>query len=622
MTRQMSGQPPTPAPVRALTAPVLRDWLRLVRRTEEITRTLVDSLNVFPVPDSDTGTNVLLTVRAACDAIRLLPASADLVQVSRAAADGAIRGARGNSGLLVSQALAALADVCAEGPDPTALRPVEIVHAYERIADTTWAAVSRPVGGTLLTVARDAAAAARTALEESEPAAPASVSTICAAAAFGAQESVVETAGLGHGPVDAGGAALMLMLTCLSDTVDTEARAELDDGADGAVELPKPCTEVAHQMLVDLVAGATHGVTGPSDAVQATSAGEFEVMYLLDATATQASALRSELERIGDSVGVVGTPDALGMGLYQVHVHTDTPRAALPRAGRARQVCVHHLHPTALAVATGWEEDEPPLPAAGRAEGDAHVVSFERLAARREKHRAARRDRSMRQHPSQLSPSVSEAERTGVITCTRAPGLIEQLARTGAVVVLHPERDGIIRAAVDLGLGRVIVLPCDSECAAHAHEAARFLAARSSVSRVRGAVEPAPVPGESVQLLVCDTDDEARVLAAAVAVAGRAEDLTTMAGRAGRAAIELRTLALSGTDAEADAVVSALDAALRPEDELTTVILGRDAMPDVGALVAEAVTHYGERVLGDPDAIEVVVHAGGQARPDVLLALE
>ena len=139
---------------------------------------------------------------------------------------------------------------------------------------------------------------------------------------------------------------------------------------------------------------------------------------------------------------------------------------------------------------------------------------------------------------------------------------------------------------------------------------------------MRGAVEPAPVPGESVQLLVCDTDDEARVLAAAVAVAGRAEDLTTMAGRAGRAAIELRTLALSGTDAEADGVVSALDAALRPEDELTTVILGRDAMPDVGALVAEAVTHYGERVLGDPDAIEVVIHAGGQARPDVLLALE
>ena len=618
MTRQTSSQAPNPVSVRALTAPVLRDWLSLACRTGEITRGLVDSLNVFPVPDSDTGTNVLLTVRAACDAMRLLPSSADLVQASRAAADGAVRGARGNSGLLVSQALAALADVCAEAPDPAALRPVEIVRVYERIADTTWAAVSRPVTGTLLTVAQDAAAAARTALEESRPAAPASIPAICAAAAFGAQESVVETSGLGHGPVDAGGAALMLMLTCLSDTVTAGGRAPAGSGAG---EIPTPCTEVAHQMLVDLLAGGAHGAAGPGGAVQAASTGEFEVMYLLEATAAQACALRRDLERVGDSVGVVGTPDALGVGLYQVHVHTDTPRAALPRAGRARQVCVHHLHPTALAVAAGWEADEPPLPGAGRIE-DSRVVSFERLAARRARNRAARRDRSMRQHPSQLGPSTPAGERTGVIACTRAPGLIEQLARTGAVVVLDPERDGIVRAAVDLGLERVIVLPCDVDCVAHAHEAARFLAARSAASHVRGAADGAPAPGDGVHLLVCDSDDEARVLAAAVAVAGRDEDLTALARRAGRAAVELRALALSGPDAEADAVAAALSSALRPEDELVTVILGRDAMPDVGALAAEAVTRYGERALGDPDAIEIVIHAGGQARPDVLLALE
>ena len=166
------------------------------------------------------------------------------------------------------------------------------------------------------------------------------------------------------------------------------------------------------------------------------------------------------------------------------------------------------------------------------------------------------------------------------------------------------------------------MLPCDAECAAHAHEAARFLAARSAASHVRGAVEDALEPGDGVRLLVCDTDDEARVLAAAVAVAGRDEDLTALAMRAGRAAVELRTLALSGPDAEADAVTAALNAALRPDDELATVILGRDAMPDAGALAAEAVARYGERALGDPDAIEVVIHAGGQARPDVLLALE
>jgi hypothetical protein avisC_10415 len=121
---------------------------------------------------------------------------------------------------------------------------------------------------------------------------------------------------------------------------------------------------------------------------------------------------------------------------------------------------------------------------------------------------------------------------------------------------------------------------------------------------------------------VCDTDDEARVLAAAVAVAGRNEGLTALAGRAGRAAVRLRTLALNGPDAEADVVAVTADRALRPEDELVTVVLGRDAVPDVGALVAEAATRYGERIHGSHDAVEVVVHAGGQARPDVLLALE
>ena len=620
MIRQRNGQPPAPVPARAITADVLRAWLRLACRTGEITRPLVDSLNVFPVPDSDTGTNVLLTVRAACDALDLLPSGTDLAQASRAAADGAVRGARGNSGLLISQALTALADVCAEAPEPDGLRPVELVHVYESIAATTWAAVSHPVPGTLLTVARDAAAASRTALEESGPAAPSSVSAICAAAAFGAQESVVETAGLGHGPVDAGGAALMLVLTSLSDTVDAGDRPLSGDRAQEST-IPRPYTDVAHQMLVDLLAGAAHGAAGADTDAQTASAGAFEVMYLLEATAAQAETLRRELERVGDSVGVVGTPDALGVGLYQVHVHTDTPRAALPRVGRARQVCVHHLRPTALASATAWEADEPPLPGAGSLE-DSHVVSFERLAARRARRRAARRDLSVRQHPSQLHPPAPTGDRVGVIACTRAPGLIEQLARTGAVVVLNPERDGIVRACVDLDLAQVIVLPCDADCVARAHEAARFLAARAAVSRVRGAAGTGTAPGDGVQLLVCDTDDEARVLAAAVAVAGRNEGLTALAGRAGRAAVRLRTLALNGPDAEADVVAVTADRALRPEDELVTVVLGRDAVPDVGALVAEAATRYGERIHGSHDAVEVVVHAGGQARPDVLLALE
>lgn len=118
-------------------ARAVRAWLALAVSTAESTRPLVDSLNVFPVPDADTGTNVALTLRSATDALRLLPGGADLLQVTRALADGAVRGARGNSGLLISQALAALADVAAEAPDPSGLRPVELVHVYERISTST-----------------------------------------------------------------------------------------------------------------------------------------------------------------------------------------------------------------------------------------------------------------------------------------------------------------------------------------------------------------------------------------------------------------------------------------------------------------------------------------------------
>ena len=649
MAQSQGRRPVTPVSgAQVLQGAAVRRWIALAEIVADQTRDLVDVLNVFPVPDADTGTNVLLTLRSASDALHRLGRAADAAQVARAAADGAVRGARGNSGLLVSQALAAFADVCAEAPDPTGLRPVELVHVYEAMADTTWAAVSRPVSGTLLSVARDAATAARSALEEATASSPATLSLIAAAAAFGAQESVVETSGLGHGPVDAGGAAFMLLLTCLSDTIDamqdadprTTDAPELRQGQQDADE-HAPYTAVARQMLTDLAAGGVPHSIGPEPLGMST--GEFEVMYLLEATAVQAGQLRRDLERIGDSVGVVGTPDALGVGLYQVHVHTDTPRAALPHAGRARQICIHHLHPTALVSST----DEPPSPwGALDSDPTGHVVSFERLAARR----AERKAKSVRMHPSQAAaprPAPAQAPHlavrsrqsgVGVIACTRAPGLIEQLARSDAAVVLNPDREGIARAAADLGASQVIVLPCDAACTEAAHDAARFLAARSAVSTVRppagtrqagAARETARVGGqperyaaEGIQLLVCDTDDEARVLAAAVALAGRGEEaeLTDLARRAWSAAAGLRTIALDGAQADAEAVARAVASALRPSDELLTVITGRNAGRDVGALAASAAVGARGHVVGED--VEVAVHAGGQEHPDVLIAIE
>ncbi|WP_127841798.1 DAK2 domain-containing protein [Actinomyces wuliandei] len=667
------------APAVVLGGATIRHWILLAEAVAVDVRDLVDALNVFPVPDADTGTNVLLTLRSATEGLERVPSSADAVQVSRAVADSTVRGARGNSGLLVSQALSALADVCAQATDPSGLRAVDLVHAVERMASTTWAAVSRPVTGTLLTVVRDAATAARRALDESTPQAPASLSAVAAAAAFGAQESVVETVGLGHGPVDAGAAAVMLLLTGLSDSIDaTGATGAADVGRDGGAWQDRaPYTAVAYQMLRELAAGGlSHGAGGAAPGAAGASSGEFEVMYLLEATADQAARLREDLERVGDSVGVVGTPDALGVGLYQVHVHTDTPRAALPRQGRARQTCIHHLHPTALVAPA----EEPPSPWSAT-DSAGHVVSFERLAARR----AERRAQSVRMHPSQAVPHPgldtaadalsagpvdspgplprpgARSRRVGVIACTRAPGLVEQLARTGAVVVLDPDRDAVVRAAGDLGVAQVVVLPCDAASTQVAHEAARFLAARSAVSVTLAAssapeggrrdlegggaarhlgASAVPEPG-GPQLLVCDTDNEARVLAAAVAVAGQGQGvpLADLAQRASQAGARIRTLCLGGAEAEPEAVVRAIHAALRPDDELLTVVTGRHASRDVAVLVVGALAQRGQVTGVEPPdddvpgvipgvspgvspGVEVAVHAGGQEEPDVLVAIE
>ena len=163
-------------------------------------------------------------------------------------------------------------------------------------------------------------------------------------------------------------------------------------------------------------------------------------------------------------------------------------------------------------------------------------------------------------------------DQVGVIACTRAPGLIEQLARTGAVVVLDPDRDGIVRATGDLGMDRILVLPCDPASASRAHEAARFLTARSVASTVRAPGRPSrPQAGalRTPQLLVADTDDEARVLAAAVAVAGRSagESWADLALRASRAGAGMRTFALDGESAEPEAAARTVMSLLRADDE-------------------------------------------------------
>ncbi|MDO4429160.1 MAG: DAK2 domain-containing protein [Atopobiaceae bacterium] len=124
-------------------------------RAEEINK-----LNVFPVPDGDTGTNMSLTLGTVVREVEALPASASMEDVSMAITHGSLMGARGNSGVITSQILRGLAEGLCDAKDPAHATPADVAHAFRRGVRVAFKAVRKPVEGTILTVLRDVSAKA------------------------------------------------------------------------------------------------------------------------------------------------------------------------------------------------------------------------------------------------------------------------------------------------------------------------------------------------------------------------------------------------------------------------------------------------------------------------------
>ena len=299
--------------------PLFARWRAQVVAALGEAREELDALNVFPVPDADTGTNVYLTVEAAAQAAEQAEAAgASLPEVGRAFVDGALRGARGNSGVILSQLLRAGLPLLLDPPaadDPVAAGKL-LADALGSAAAAAWAAVGEPVEGTILSVARAAADGA------ANSAGDAPVAVVLRAATSAAHRALARTpeqldALREAGVVDAGAAALVVVLDStervFTGRVNPRSRTARRD-------LPRPTPATT---------GQPYG--GPG----------FEVMYLLDAPDDAISALRSTLAPLGDSLVVVG-----GDGLWNVHVHVDDAGAALEAgiaAGRPHRVVVNHL---------------------------------------------------------------------------------------------------------------------------------------------------------------------------------------------------------------------------------------------------------------------------------------
>jgi dihydroxyacetone kinase-like predicted kinase len=289
----------------ATLAEVLRRYHELLTTHREY----LNRLNVFPVPDADTGTNLGLTVQAAVDAV---PATGSMVQVCTAIRRGSLMGARGASGVILSQLLGAFA---AHINDTSPVSAVDFADALGAASAAADAAVVHPVEGTILTVARDAARAARVAADG------ASLAVVIAAARDAAAESLQRTPDLlpalrRAGVVDAGGTGFVLLLDAFLNVV-----------AGTPLPIPPP----------------------PVDGEAPTSGDEetfphYEVVVRLAVD----EGVLDEFRRAWAALGNESTVVVAEEGWWLAHIHTEYPEAAMEVARAAGDI--HDVQVTDLVA--------------------------------------------------------------------------------------------------------------------------------------------------------------------------------------------------------------------------------------------------------------------------------
>jgi uncharacterized protein len=289
-------------------AEAVRRWCAAGLESLRLHQHEIDQLNVYPVPDGDTGTNLVLTVASAQQAI-----ANDAVSggdhsggVLRLMSRGALLGARGNSGVIVSQLLRGMADALA---DVGTVRGRALAGALGEAAAAARAAVAKPVEGTILTVASAAAEGATASGSDDLDAVARSAAGAAARALARTPEQLPALARAGV--VDAGGRGLCVLLDALVAVVTGE------EVTSAPVTLGRPVTATRE--------------TGSTEY-------GYEVQYLLDADSASVQRLRATLAGLGDSLVVVGDEPT-----WNVHVHVNDVGAAIEagvEAGRPHRITV------------------------------------------------------------------------------------------------------------------------------------------------------------------------------------------------------------------------------------------------------------------------------------------
>ncbi|MEU7467910.1 DAK2 domain-containing protein [Streptomyces sp. NPDC044984] len=561
----------------------VRSWCGLALEALGRAREEIDAINVYPVADGDTGTNLYLTVESATAAVEAVfeghraggdrrPTLADAV---RAMAHGALIGARGNSGTILAQLLRGMAQELAGDEAPAHADGEGLRTALRHAADSARQAVAHPVEGTVLTVASAAAdAAGRTEGDCGAVARAAHEGARAALAETPARLAVLKRAGV----VDAGGRGLVAVLAALVETLTGEAPRGMPAAGgpwSGSVRTAGP---VPHARVEE--AGGL-GECADGGAVPEAGAGgpAFEVIYLLEAGDAAVARLRDRLDALGDSLVVVG-----GDGLWNVHVHVDDAGAAVEagvEAGRPYRIRITHF-----------------------GAGDVHTTGAEPAAP-------------------------GERAQRAVVAVVPGEGLAGLYAEAGATTVLarpgEPPASGELVQAVRRAHAReVVLLPNDADLrhtAAAAAEQVRAEGVRVALIPTRSAVQGIAA------LAVHEPErrfDEDVVSMTSAAGATRYAEVTvaerqswTMAGicQAGDVlGLVDGDVAVIGQDLTATAE-AVLDRMLAAGGELVTLVLG-DGTPDSVA------AHLETRVREGYLAVDTVVYHGGRQGALLLIGVE
>ena len=526
----------------------------------------LNRLNVYPVPDGDTGTNMALTLEsvvAELDGVAAGPAwpeGVGMADVCRAIGHGSLMGARGNSGVILSQILRGLTEGV---KDADGIDGARLAEALEAASSAAYRAVLRPVEGTILTVAREAAEAAVAGRDGS-------LVEVLEAAAEAARAALERTPQLlavlaQAGVVDAGGAGFVLLLDSLLHVA-------------AGRPLPEP----------DVAAGP---VEARAESHERDGSGEggprYEVMFLLDGPEDAVEGMKRAWGELGDSIVVVG-----GDGTWNCHVHTDDIGAAIEAgvgAGRPYRIRVTDLHEQVEELC---HDDAPTTGQEPEAEGATDLTV--------------------------ATAVVAVAAGEGIERILRSLGV--QRVVTGGQSA-NPSTAELL-AAVDGAPGKeVVVLPNNKNVVPVAEQVV------SVASRPVRVLPTVNVSQAFAALLAydADADAEANVRAMTEAVAGVSTGEVTQAVRdANTAAGHVREGDWLGVTAEGIAVVesdpagaacSLLDRLVSDRHEIVTLVEGRPA-------VAEVTRRITEWLAANRPHVEVEVHQGGQPLSAYLLSCE